>query len=159
MQSALSRKRCSLVRISNFTNTLLVLLPLVWLVVGCGGSVERKPCPTSTMKLFSLDALDHVLNRCIFFVFKTLVVMLLGDSIPAGRPSNWEENRKQSFSGESACFVCSLYLPLLSFFAFLHAYKPISCLCSSVSSSFEFPNSRMHNAFGKDLSITVLCGE
>ncbi|XP_058832170.1 patronin-like isoform X6 [Topomyia yanbarensis] len=51
------------------------------------------------MKLFSLDALDHVLNRCIFVVFKTLIVMLLGDSIPAGRPSNWDDSRKPSFSG------------------------------------------------------------
>uniref|UniRef100_A0A182FUU3 Uncharacterized protein n=1 Tax=Anopheles albimanus TaxID=7167 RepID=A0A182FUU3_ANOAL len=43
--------------------------------------------------------LDQLLNRCIFYVFKTLLVVLLGDSIPAGRPSNWEESRKPSFSG------------------------------------------------------------
>lgn len=70
-------------------------------------ALTRQEFPLA-MKLFSLDALDHVLNRCIFLVFKTLVVMLLGDSIPAGRPSNWEDTRKPSFSGEfsfgfSAC--------------------------------------------------------
>ncbi|XP_055596337.1 patronin-like isoform X5 [Uranotaenia lowii] len=50
-------------------------------------------------KRLSLDAFDHIVNRCIFFVFKTFIGLLLGDSIPAGRPSNWEEHRKPSFSG------------------------------------------------------------
>uniref|UniRef100_A0A182SPF6 Uncharacterized protein n=1 Tax=Anopheles maculatus TaxID=74869 RepID=A0A182SPF6_9DIPT len=51
------------------------------------------------MALFNRIGLDQFLNRCIFYVFKTLLVVLLGDSIPAGRPSNWEESRKTSFSG------------------------------------------------------------
>uniref|UniRef100_A0A182MNE4 CKK domain-containing protein n=1 Tax=Anopheles culicifacies TaxID=139723 RepID=A0A182MNE4_9DIPT len=51
------------------------------------------------MALFNRIGLDQLLNRCIFYVFKTLLVVLLGDSIPAGRPSNWEESRKTSFSG------------------------------------------------------------
>lgn len=55
---------------------------------------------SGAMALFNRIGLDQLLNRCIFYVFKTLLVVLLGDSIPAGRPSNWEESRKTSFSGK-----------------------------------------------------------
>lgn len=38
--------------------------------------------------------------------------MIVGDSsIPAGRPSNWEEQRRPSFAGKETNFFCTEISP------------------------------------------------